>query len=149
MLVERDLLLEKEGRFSPVDRNEIAIQLRDSMRFLINESCDKFEEDEIRFNNHMRGEEVYITRNRDTQMYEVGILGELYQEAFIFEEMDLQETFYYVSHMYGKEDPFMYRYSMYPEIAFNNITRIVSIVIAYFNEEALEGAYEYLQENGG
>ena len=147
MALERDLVLERDGKFAPKDRDEILSQLRDSMIFIVDESCDKFGEDEIIFNNSTRGEEIYITRNRDENLYEMGIRNECIQEAFICSALEPQKTFYFVSHRSNHDQPLTYQYSLYPEIAFKQISRVVSIVTIYFNDETLGMAYDFLQES--
>lgn len=127
--LEKDSLLKINSVLSDIEREEILVQLEDSMEFLINETCDQFG------TNHVGIEDSYIQRDIKEQTYEVGLSKDTYKASFCFSPKGSNKRISPVFSNSYKGRHMDYTYSRYPEFTLNNIVKIVYEVMERFSEE--------------
>jgi hypothetical protein len=128
----------KSDRLCDYDRNIRLFQIEEHVEELVDETCKFYKEDTVAISNpEVDGDIVDVYLSRGAGVYEIGINHYFFREFITFKDIQSNEVYFEITPKYRKASKMLYDYRKQPNIAFDALVRILTIVYKVVQKDKL------------
>lgn len=119
----------KSDRLCDYDRNIRLFQIEEHVEELVDETCKLHKEDTVVISNsEVDGGILDVYLSRDSGIYEIGINHYSFREFITFKDIQNNEVYFEVTPKYRQATKMLYDYTNHPNITFDALVRILTVV---------------------
>jgi hypothetical protein len=128
----------KSDRLCDYDRNIRLFQIEEHVEELVDETCKFHKEDTVVIpNSEADGDIVDVYLSRGAGVYEIGINHYFFREFVTFKDIQNNDVSFEVTPKYRKASKMLYGYTNHPNITFDALVRILTMVYRVVQRDKL------------
>jgi hypothetical protein len=133
-----EVISRKSDRLCDYDRNIRLLQIEEHVEELVDETCKFHKEDTVVISNpEIDGDIFDVYLSRGAGVYEIGINHYSFREFITFKDIQNNEVLFEVIPKYRKASKMLYDYTKHPNITFDALVRILTVVYRVVQKDKL------------
>lgn len=128
----------KSDRLSDYDRNIRLLQVEEHVGRLVDETCQSYKDNTVVISNSDVDEDfvdAYVSRSKG--LYKIGLNYPFYKEFVTFKGIQNSEVSFEVIPKYRNGNKMLYDYTKHPNITFDALVRILTVVYRVVQKDKL------------